>query len=197
MESKYPNWPNRIGRTDGRAFTLPSRQPNDLTCHCRIFGISVHAFTIIHVIISLVAIASGLYVVLSGLIRHSWSNGLTTFFLATTIATSLTGFCFPAKGLDPPKIVGLISLLLLAVALWARYQKPPSTRRGIFLTTSIAALYLNVFVGLVQLFQKVPILAEGQRVNQLPFITTQLLALVIFVILCVTSVKRLQIATNA
>src|SRR5690349_12834985 len=123
-----------------------------------IVGLSVAAFTLLHVIISLVAIAAGVVVVaamVSGTASRSW----TALFLATTILTSVTGFMFPSTSFGPPHVVGLISLVVLAVAVFALYLKRLSGLwRPAYIVTTIAALYLNVFVGVVQAFQKIPFL---------------------------------------
>jgi hypothetical protein len=115
-------------------------------------------FTLIHVVISLVAIGSG-FVVLFGLIAGKRLDGWTAFFLATTVATSVTGFGFPIHGFTPGIGIGIISLLVLAVAIFARYARRLTGiwRRG-YVVTAVIALYLNFFVLIVQSFQKVPVL---------------------------------------
>src|SRR5258708_7219678 len=112
------------------------------------------AYTLIHVFISLVAIASG-FVVLYGLLTGKPFRGWTSWFLTTTVATSVTGFFFPFHQFTPAYAVGAISLVVLAVALLARYTFHMSGAwRWIYVVSSMLALYLNVFVLVAQAFQK-------------------------------------------
>src|SRR6267378_3688745 len=112
--------------------------------------------TLVHVVISLAGIFSGL-VVLFGLLSGKRLDGWTAFFLATTVATSVTGFFFPVHHFMPSHAVGIISLLVLAVAIYARYGRQLSGPwRKIYVVGAVLALYLNVFVGVVQAFLKVP-----------------------------------------
>src|SRR5712672_2511461 len=121
-----------------------------------IFGMTT--FTFVHVVISLVGIASGL-VVLFGLLTGKWLDGWTALFLLTTAATSLTGFGFPFDHLLPSHIVGIISLVVLAVASYARYgQHLEGGWRTAYVIGAVAAFYFNVFVLVVQLFRRVPVL---------------------------------------
>ncbi len=120
--------------------------------------LDLKTFTLIHVAISLLAIASG-FVVLFGLIAGRRLNVWTAAFLATTIATSVTGFGFPIKGVTPGIVLGVISLVVLAIALYARYVgQLVGAWRPVYVITAVLALYLNVFVLIVQSFQKVPAL---------------------------------------
>src|SRR5262245_59828333 len=115
-----------------------------------ILGLSLSAFTTLHVVISLIGIASGL-VVLYGMLTSQTLSGWTALFLVTTILTSVTGFMFPIGGLSPALVVGAISLVLLAVALLALYVfRLAGAWRWLYITTALAALYFNVFVGVVQ-----------------------------------------------
>src|SRR5882724_2168470 len=110
------------------------------------FGMSLETFTIVHVLISLVGIASGL-VVAFGLVSGKRMDGLTALFLMTTVLTSVTGFGFPFDHLLPSHIVGIISLVVLAVAIVARYTKHMvGAWRRIYVVGAIIALYLNLFV---------------------------------------------------
>jgi hypothetical protein len=138
-------------------------------------------FTLIHVIISLAGIASGL-VVLFGLFNARRLNGWTSLFLASTVLTSVTGFLFPVDRVLPSHIVGAISLVLLAAAIVARYPKRLAGRwRTIYVVGAVLSLYLNVFVLIVQLFQRVPPLkALAPTQTEPPFVVAQLLALTIF-----------------
>jgi len=149
-----------------------------------ILGLSIHTYTQIHTIISLIGIASG-FVVVIGLLSAKRMNGWTALFLATTIATSVTGFGFPIHKIGPPHIVGAISLVVLAIALVARYAfHLNGTWRSIYVITAVMALYLNVFVGVVQAFQKIPALhALAPTQKEPPFAIAQLSVLIIFIVL--------------
>src|SRR5437588_12801499 len=118
------------------------------------WGIPTGAFLQIHVILSLLGIASGL-VALYGLLAGKLLRGWTVLFLATTVLTSVTGFPLPPFGFDPPRAVGTLSLVLLAAAVAALYVfHLAGAWRWIYVATAVAALYLNCFVGVVQSFQK-------------------------------------------
>ncbi len=145
----------------------------------------------VHVALSLIGIVSGL-VVLYGLVTGQAFSGLTALFLATTILTSVTGFPLPPFGFDPPRVVGTLSLILLAIAVLALYAfHAAGIWRWAYLVTAIAALYLNVFVGIIQAFLKVPALhALAPTQSEPPFFVTQLVVLVIFVALGILAVRR-------
>ncbi|HXP65264.1 MAG TPA: hypothetical protein VN815_07305 [Steroidobacteraceae bacterium] len=155
-----------------------------------ILGMSLATFTQLHVIISLIAIASGIVVVL-GMLGARHMPGLTALFLITTVLTSVTGFMFdtPADAprvigsLDPAKIIGLISLVFLALAIIGLYSyKLAGPWRGAYVVCSIIALYLNCFVLVVQSFQKIPFfhaLAPTQK--EPPFAVAQGVLLVLFI----------------
>lgn len=151
--------------------------------------------TKIHVVISLMGILTGV-VVLIGLISGRRFNGWTAWFLVTTVATSVTGFFFPFHGVTPGIIVGIISLLLLAVAIFARYfRRFVGAWRWIYVVTAMIALYLNVFVLIAQLFQKVPSLkALAPTQTELPFLVAQLSTLLIFVVLTIAAALRFRSA---
>jgi hypothetical protein len=146
-----------------------------------ILGMSTATFTLFHVALSLVGIAAGL-VVLFAMITDRLLPAWTAVFLAMTVATSVTGFMFPVAGLDPPRIVGIISLIVLAVALVALYgRRLAGVWRPIYVATAVVALYLNVFVAVVQSFQKIPLLqALAPTQSEPPFLVTQLVVLVLF-----------------
>jgi hypothetical protein len=152
-------------------------------------------FTKIHVGISLIGILTGL-VVLIGLISGRRFNGWTAWFLVTTVATSATGFFFPFHGVTPAIIVGIISLLLLAVAVFARYfRRFVGGWRWIYVVTAMIALYLNVFVLITQLFQKVPSLkAMAPTQTEPSFLVVQLSTLLIFVLLTIAATIRFRSA---
>ena len=139
-------------------------------------------FTLIHVVISLLGIIAGL-VVVGGLMAGARLDGWTAFFLATTILTSVTGFGFPLTKVSPPHVVGALSLVVLAVCLAARYWKQlEGGWRATYVATAVSALYLNVFVLVVQLFAKTPPLAQLAPTQQeAPFAVTQALVFVLFV----------------
>jgi hypothetical protein len=139
-------------------------------------------FTLIHVVLSLAGIITGL-IVAGGLIAGKRLDGWTGLFLATTVLTNVTGFLFPFTFLLPSHIVGAISLLILPVTIAARYWKQLTGRwRSIYVVTAIVALYFNVFVLVVQLFAKFPLLIAVAPTQKSPaFIVTQLLVLAMFV----------------
>jgi hypothetical protein len=154
-------------------------------------GMSLAVFTLLHVLISLVGIASGL-VVMRGLLSGRRLDGTTALFLATTVATSVTGFGFPVERLLPSHVVGIISLVILAIAIAARYAFAlAGAWRWIYVVTASAALYLNVFVLIVQSFLKVPALhALAPTQGEPPFAIAQLVVLVLFVGLTIAAVRR-------
>src|SRR5882757_4802330 len=149
-----------------------------------ILGMSVGAFTTLHVIISLVAIASGI-VVLFAMIGNRRLDALTGFFLLTTILTSVTGFFFHSKAIGPPHIVGVISLIVLAISLLALYgRRLVGIWRPVYIVTAVIALYLNCFVGVVQAFQKVAFLyALAPNGSEPPFVAVQGATLLLFIVL--------------
>jgi hypothetical protein len=147
-------------------------------------------FTLIHVVLSLVGIIAGL-VVVGGLIAGRRLDGWTVAYFATTVLTSVTGFGFPFGAVLPSHIVGAVSLLVLAVAISARYWKLLSGAwRPVFVGATVAALYLNVFVLLVQLFQKTPGLIAVAPTQAAPaFVVTQLAVFLLFTFLGWAAVK--------
>jgi hypothetical protein len=142
----------------------------------------VTTFTLIHVVLSLLGIFAGL-VVAGGLVAGKRLDGWTGLFLATTVLTNVTGFGFPFRTLLPSHMVGALSLLILPVAIVARYWKHlTGAWRQVFVVSTVLALYFNVFVLLVQLFQKTPaliVIAPTQK--ELPFLVTQLVVVALFV----------------
>src|SRR3989442_6222076 len=123
-----------------------------------ILGISTSTFTLVHVVLSLVGIFAGL-VVLFGMFSSKRLNGWTALFLATTVLTSVTGFFFPFDHLLPSHIVGILSLIVLGAAIVALYvYRLAGSWRWICVVGFAVALYLNVFVAVVQAFQKLPFL---------------------------------------
>ena len=156
-----------------------------------IFGITT--FTFVHVVLSLVGIFSG-FVVLFGLIAGKRLDGWTAFFLATTVATSVTGLGFPIHGFTPGIGIGIISLLVLAVAIFARYpRRLTGIWRRVYVVTAVTALYLNFFVLIVQSFQKVPVLKTlAPTQSEPPFVIAQLIALAAFIALGVLAAIRFR-----
>jgi hypothetical protein len=139
-------------------------------------------YTAFHVVISLLGILTG-FVVMVGMIAANPLNGWTEFFLIMTIATSVTGFFFPAKHVTPAHVVGVISLVILALAVYARYPAHlAGSWRWIYVATAVAAQYLNVFVLIVQMFQKIPSLNRlAPTQKEPPFQLAQGAVLVAFV----------------
>jgi hypothetical protein len=156
-----------------------------------ILGMSTATFTLLHVLISFVGIGSGL-AVLYGMIRSKPVAGLTKFFLITTALTSLSGFAFPNDHVTPGIIIGVLSMIVLAVAVVARYSLHlKGASRPIYVITASLALYFNVFVLIVQSFEKVPALhALAPTQKEPPFGIAQLTVLILFVIATVLAVKR-------
>jgi hypothetical protein len=163
-----------------------------------ILGLSVAAFTQLHVIISLIAIAAGL-IFLAGLIAGRWLNLWNQLFLVFTILTSVTGFFFHSKMIGPPHVVGVISLIVLAIALTALYGfKRAGLWRPVYTVAAVLALYLNVFVLVVQLFQKIPFLnAFAPTGSEPPFAAAQGIALIAFAAAGFVAVRRPVAVTAA
>ena len=159
-----------------------------------ILGMSTHAYTLLHVIISLLGIGSGM-VVAFGLLAAKRLNGLTAFFLITTVLTSVTGFGFPNAHITPGIKIGILSMIVLAIAIFARYiRQLAGAWRRIYVVTAMMALYFNVFVLVVQSFEKVPALqALVSKYSHTPFAITQLLVLVLFMVLGIFAVKRFRV----
>jgi len=147
--------------------------------------------TFVHVIISLVGIVAGL-VVLRGLLIGQRLDRWTAIFLGTTVLTSVTGFFFPTEHVMPSQIVGGISLLILALVIYARYARHlQGAWRKVYVIGAVLALYLNVFVGVVQAFLKTPVLkALAPTQTELPFKATQLIVLTLFVVLGAVATVR-------
>ena len=155
-------------------------------------------YTAVHVIISLIGIVSGLFVA-AGLLWSKRLDQLTQVFLSTTALTSLTGFGFPVDHLLPSHIVGALSLVVLAIAIFARYgRRMAGAWRWIYAATAMIALYFNVFVLVVQLFRRVPALkALAPTQSEPPFAVVQLVVLAAFVALTVTASIRFKPALTS
>jgi hypothetical protein len=162
-----------------------------------ILGMSLSAFTLLHVVLSLIGIVFG-FLALAELIANRSSSLVTAIFLGFTIATSVTGFLFPGP-LDPARIVGVISLVALGIALMARYGRRLARRwRLAYVVTAVLALYLNVFVAVAQAFQKIPALhARAPNGSEPPFVVAQSLVLVAFVVLGFAAARRFRRAPGA
>ncbi len=147
-------------------------------------------FTLVHVVLSVVGIFAG-FIVAGGLVAGKRLDGWTGVFLVTTVATSVTGFGFPFVTFLPSHAVGIISLVVLAVVIVARYAKHlAGAWRRTYVAGTVIALYLNVFVLLVQLFRRLPALfVAAPKQQEPPFLLTQLLVLALFVWLGRAAVK--------
>lgn len=148
---------------------------------------------LIHVLISFTGILSG-FVVLFGLFTGKRFEGCTVIFLTTTVATSITGFFFPVQHFMPSHAVGILSLVILAIAILSRYaQKLNGVWRKTYVVTAVLALYLNLFVAIVQAFRKLPALkALAPTQSEPPFKLTQLVVLVLFVVLTFAAAIRFR-----
>ncbi|HVP55044.1 MAG TPA: hypothetical protein VMU45_08620 [Candidatus Eisenbacteria bacterium] len=160
-----------------------------------VLGMSLSTFTLLHVIISLAGLGSG-FVVLFGLLNSKRLDGWTAIFLTTTVLTSVTGFMFPFEGLKPSYILAAMSLVVLAIAIWARYgARLSGAWRGTYVVTAAIALYFNCFVAVVQAFAKIPALhALAPTQTEAPFAIAQFLVLAIFVWLTYRATKRFHVA---
>jgi hypothetical protein len=156
-----------------------------------IFGLSIPTFTLLHVIISLIGIASGL-IVLFGMFGSHRLPGWTALFLLTTVLTSVTGFLFPATTLTPGGIFGIISLVVLLAALIALYVfHLGGAWRWVYVGGAVIALYLNIFVLIVQSFQKIPFLHPlAPTGSEPPFLAAEGALLVIFVVLGIVALLK-------
>jgi len=158
-----------------------------------ILGMSTATFTALHVAISLLGIVSGL-IVMYGLLNAKRLDRWTAVFLASTALTSLTGFAFPNEHVTPGQVIGGLSLVVLVIAAAARYGLHLNGAwRWIYVVSAAVALYFNVFVLVVQSFEKVPALrALAPTQKEPPFAVTQLLVLVVFAWLTVLAVRRFR-----
>jgi uncharacterized membrane protein SirB2 len=154
-------------------------------------------FTFVHVVLSPLGIGSGL-VVLFGLINGRRLDGWTAVFLITTAATSLTGFGFPFDHVLPSHVVGVISLIVLAMAGLARYPRHlAGAWRRVYVIGAVVALYLNVFVLIVQAFLRVPALKSlAPTQAEPPFLIAQLVVLALFIVLGVVAVRGFRDRTT-
>ena len=153
------------------------------------------AYTLFHTALSLVALFAG-YLMAGGMLAGKRLDGSIALFLVTTIATNLTAFGFPAEHVLPSHIVAALSLVLLAVAVVARYVKGlAGSWRAIFVVTALASLYFNVFVLIVQLFLKIPVLHDFAPTQaEPPFAITQGVALIGSIALIVRALRTFRSA---
>lgn len=154
---------------------------------------SLQTYTLLHVAITLIGIATG-FVVMFGMIANSRLDGWTFTFLLFTVLTSLTGFGFPFERLLPSHIVGIISLAVLLLAILARYAfGMAGSWRWIYVVTAIVAQWFNVFVLIVQSFQKVPALQPlAPTQSEPPFQIAQGVVLAIFVVLTIVALRKFR-----
>jgi hypothetical protein len=141
-------------------------------------------FTAFHVLISLIGIVSG-FVVIFGMVRSKPLDLWTDLFLITTVATSVTGFLFPFRGFTPAIATGILSMIVLALAIVAlRVRHLNGPWRRTFVITAVVAQYFNFFVLIVQLFRRVPVLNRlAPTESEPPFAIAQLVALLAFLVL--------------
>ena len=160
-----------------------------------ILGMSLATFTMVHVIISLIGIVSGI-IVMFAMLGSNRMPGLTAIFLLSTILTSATGFLFPFTQLLPSHMIGIISLVLLAIACIALYaMRLAGPWRWIYVMTALVSLYLNVFVLVIQGFLKVPVLhalAPSVPPSEPPFAVIQGLVLLFFIIVIIGAWRRFR-----
>ena len=160
-----------------------------------VLGMSLSAFTTLHVIISLIGIVAGI-IVMFGMLGSNPMPGLTAIFLLFTILTSVTGFLFPFNGVTPGDVVGALSLVLLAIACIPLYvMKLSGGWRWIYVVAALISLYLNVFVLVIQSFLKIPALtavAPGNPPSGPVFAVVQGIVLVFFVLMIIGAARRFR-----
>jgi hypothetical protein len=163
-----------------------------------ILGMSLATFVLVHVVISLIGIVAGI-VVMFGMLGSKRQPGLTAIFLLFTILTSATGFLIPPLLFDktlPSHIIGILSLVLLAIACIALYiMRLSGAWRWIYLLTALLALYFNVFVLVIQSFLKIPALtavAPGNPPSGPVFAVVQGIVLVFFVLMIIGAWRRFR-----
>jgi hypothetical protein len=158
-----------------------------------VFGMSLATYTLIHVIISLIGIGSGL-IVLFGMFGSKQLDGMTALFLATTALTSLTGLGFPFEHVTPGIILAILSLIVLAIAIPARYSFHMAVKwRSIYVVTAVIALYFNCVALIGQSFLKIPALhALAPKGTEPPFAIAEGILLVLFIVAGVLAVKKFR-----
>ncbi len=163
-----------------------------------VLGMSMETFVLFHVIISLIGIVAGM-IVMFGMLGSKRQDGLTAIFLLFTILTSATGFLIPpliSEKLLPSHMIGILSLVLLAIACIALYaMRLAGPWRRIYVVTALISLYLNVFVLVIQSFLKVPFLhalAPSVPPAEPPFAVVQGIVLVFFVVMIIGVWRRFR-----
>jgi len=153
----------------------------------------LHIYTIIHTLISLIAIFTGLIVVF-GMIGDKRLDGWTKWFLITAVLTTATGFFFPFHGVTPAIILGIITVPVLAITIYARCSRQlAGAWRWIYVVGAVMSLYFNLFVLVVQSFEKVPALhAIAPTQTESPFKFTQLSVLIVSILLGIIAVVRFR-----
>ncbi len=163
-----------------------------------ILGMSTATFTMLHVVVSLVGILSGV-IVLVGMLGAKRLHGWTGLFLATTVLTSVSGFFFPRDHLLPSHIVGILSLVVLVAAILALYAfRLAGAWRWVYAAGAVVALYLNVFVAVVQAFLKLSFLKPlAPTQSEPPFLIAQLAVMAIFVVLGIAAIRSFHPEVDA
>jgi hypothetical protein len=160
-----------------------------------VLGMSLATFTLVHVIISLIAIVAGI-IAMFGMLGSNRMPGMTAIFLLTTILTNATGFLFPFEGFKPSYVIAGLSLVLLAIACLALYgMKLAGAWRWIYVVTALLSLYFNVFVLVIQSFLKIPALAAvapGNPPSGPIFAVVQGIVLLFFVLMIIGAVRRFR-----
>jgi hypothetical protein len=151
----------------------------------------LNVFTLFHVLISLLGIGSGL-IVTYGFLTSKRLDGWTAIYLSTTAATSITGFMFPVDHFMPSHAVGILSLIVLAIAALARYRyQLAGPWRRTYVITSVIAFYFNVFVLVAQMFAKIPALKElAPTQSETPFKVAQLAVLLVFLTIGILATSK-------
>jgi hypothetical protein len=158
-----------------------------------VLGMSIATFTVVHVVISLIAIAAGAVAcarMLAGRKLDAWNS----MFLLFTVLTTLTGFLFPTTAFTPAIGVGIVSSVALAIALLALYAgRLAGAWRWIYVASALFAFYLNVFVLVVQSFQKIAFLNKfAPTGSEPPFAVVQGIVLLGFILLGFLALRRFR-----
>ena len=157
-----------------------------------VLGMSLHAFTILHVVISVVELLAGIGVALEFLAGRR--SGLTGLFLLTAALTTITGFLFPFHGVTPGIVLGIVSLpflLLAAVGLYGGHLR--GAWRAIYVLCALILLYLDAFVAVAQSFMKISVLhALAPTGKEPPFPIAQGVVLLIFIVVGFLALKRFR-----
>jgi len=141
------------------------------------------ALTAIHTALSLVALVAGIVVVI-GLLGTRLLPLWSALYFVTAVATSATGFLFPSSTFMASHWIGVISLVVLALAIVARYRLAlAGAWRWIYVAGTVIGAYFLVFVTIAQAFKKLPaLMAAAPTLSEPPFALSQLAALLLFVV---------------